>query len=369
MKKLSIFISAMLLVSSLSFATIRRVGFNGTAIVGVDYNDLQAAHNISNAGDTIQIYGSGYSCNVSKKIIFIGFGYNFDVHPSLQAVIGDAPSGATLFFGIGSDGSVATGLSGDFNIYDITTLSTNNPTINNITFLRCNGSLTIYNYGPFQAAYGVKASNINFFSGVLTYLNLTGNSSDQLPVSNLNVFNCILQSINLTNNNANTSASFINCVSPPNNVGFTFNTGFANILVKNCILAHSNAVNNINTIYVNNFFNGAQPAIINGSNNRWSQDWAVLFNRLGGTDDYAGYAGQTQFDENYFILKTGSPAINGGVNGSNIATDCGIFGGETSFVYKPSGVPAVPSIYKLTAPTFNANSNPFNVTISVKSNN
>lgn len=143
----------------------------------------------------------------------------------------------------------------------------------------------------------------------------------------------------------------------------------AGVLVKNCIFGGPGS-SNINTIFENNFFSEIEPAVLPlGSNNRWSQDWSVIFNRISSTDDNASYTGYPEFDEDYYVLKAGSPAINGGFNGAGAVTNCGIYGGELLYVYKLSGVPAVPSIYKLTAPTLNATSNPYNVTISVKSNN
>ena len=54
--------------------------------------------------------------------------------------------------------------------------------------------------------------------------------------------------------------------------------------------------------------------------------------------------GALTFDNRY-ELKAGSPAIGAGVGG----IDCGAFGGETP--YKLSGIPFVPLIYQVNAPT------------------
>jgi len=127
--------------------------------------------------------------------------------------------------------------------------------------------------------------------------------------------------------------------------------------------------NNINTVYENNFFTSSQPTPLPmGSNNRWGQSYATLFNRLGGTSDNISTSLLSTFNENYFLLASGSPAINGGFNTAGTATDCGIFGGESGFVFKPGFIPAIPSIYNLSIPS-NTTSTPFNITISVKSNN
>jgi hypothetical protein len=145
--------------------------------------------------------------------------------------------------------------------------------------------------------------------------------------------------------------------------------GSGNFLVKNSIIKNYNAAN-INTVWENNFFGTTQPAQLPpGSNNRWGQSWSNLFGRLNSGSDNGGDISHSTFDENYYLLKTGSLAINGGFDAINNPTDCGVFGGELIYRYKLSGVPSLPAIYKLTSPTQAATSNPYNVTISVRSNN
>jgi hypothetical protein len=58
MKKL--FFLSLLFVSltTISNATIRRVGYNGIQLTGVDYATLAEAHTASVSGDTIQVYGN-----------------------------------------------------------------------------------------------------------------------------------------------------------------------------------------------------------------------------------------------------------------------------------------------------------------------
>jgi len=365
MKKFLLLSVAATLICSLSFATIRRVGYAGTSLSGVDFPNFSNAENASSAGDTIQIYGNNSHGAVTKQLVIIGFGYNFDVHPGLQAIGTDRPSEITLTFGPGSDGSIATGLSGNFNIGDP---YNTHITVANITFFRCYGRFDFLN----TIANGL-CSNIKILSSVIERLtsgSQYGYSSNDYPVNNLQVFNCIAGAIYL--DKSTTTASFINCVSSPSiyqGSGLSLNN--ATVLVKNSILSSASSTQNINTVYENNFFQQAQPVVLPpGSNNRWGQDWSVLFNRItNANDDASSYNSGAVFDENYYVLKAGSPAINGGFNSANAATNCGIFGGEPLYVYKPSGVPSVPAIYKLTAPSLTAGTNPYNVTISVKSNN
>lgn len=191
--------------------------------------------------------------------------------------------------------------------------------------------------------------------------------------SNLLLYNCILDgslNMNSANNGVGSSGAVINCVSNYGCCNY-LNLGQASFLVKNSILhLWSGISGNVNTVYESNFFAESQPAVLpQGSNNRWSQNWSNLFNRLGGTSDNPGHPSNSSFDEYYYVLKVGSLAINGGTNSQGNPTDCGIFGGEPIYQYRISGVPAVPSIYKLTAPSSAATVNPYNVTISVRSNN
>jgi hypothetical protein len=81
------------------------------------------------------------------------------------------------------------------------------------------------------------------------------------------------------------------------------------------------------------------------------------------------------FSNGYFASETGvqlalgSPALTAGKNNAGAATQCGVYGGEAGQVYKLSGIPAIPAIYQLTAPSINATTNPYNITTSTRSNN
>jgi hypothetical protein len=343
---------AILFISSYSFARIRRVGYNGLPLAGVDYTDFNSAHAASTTGDTIQIYGN-QSGTSTKQLVIMGFGYNIDNNPNLQAIGTDQPSDLSLTLGLGSANSILEGLSGNF------TISTSC-----ITFRRCFGTFTINN----NAVAGL--SNIRFESCGLQSCNM--NNSSINPVNNTQIYNCVYQNINFYL--AGTTGSVINCVTAsPAYVGSTLNLNNAGFLVKNSIIG-TYSTTNINTVYESNFFGTAQPAVLPpGSNNRWGQSWSNIFNRVvtfpTANLDQPSYIYDGNFDEDYFVLKAGSPAINGGFDAANNPTDCGIFGGEPVYLYKLGGVPAVPSIYKLTAPGAAASSNPYNVTISVRSNN
>ena len=355
-------IVAALFFCSLSFATIRRVGYPGIQLSGVDYADLQSANDAANAGDTIQIYSSSAtSGTINKQLVIIGFGYNLATNTGLQAIGTSAPSSAAITCGVGSNGTIVEGISGPFQISDLTGSTT---PISNITFERCNGSFSFLNYN----GYGL-ISNITIISCVVQSVQFGYNPPGSNPVTNLQIYNCIIEQVTLYD--PGTTALIENCVTvSPVYTYSNISLNDAQVLVNNCILGYSNSTANVNTVYNNNFFGDSQPTSLPaGTNNRWGQDWGAIFNRLGGTNDAAGLYNDPTFAENYYILKAGSPAINGGFNGANAATDCGIFGGEAAYVYKLSGVPAVPAIYTLTAPGTAASANPYNITISVRSNN
>jgi hypothetical protein len=63
-------------------------------------------------------------------------------------------------------------------------------------------------------------------------------------------------------------------------------------------------------------------------------------------------------------LKPGSPAIGKGLHG----VDCGAFGGGVPYIL--AGMPPVPSIYSLTAPSsVNSDVNTMKVTIAIAAHN
>lgn len=354
MKKIFTLIVSAILIWNISSAKIFRVGYSGIALTGVDFASVDAAENAAATGDTIQIYGNVSGGTLNKRLVILGFGYNFDIHPGLQVIGTEFPSNTTVTFATGSDGSIVSGVSGTFNIG-----GSGIPSISNITLQRCYGNFYLQNYQSYS-----QISDIKIISSVIISGGMQWNSAADYPVNNLQVFNCYVAGFSLYK--TGTSAVFINCVGPA--VTWMILPNEANVLVRNCIL-YGIHPSTTNTIFENNFIITAQPSTLPpGTNNRWGQSFANLFQRVG-SDDNPSYHAYGVFDENYFILKPGSPAINGGFDGNNNPTDCGIFGGEAPYVYKPSGVPAIPAIYKLTAPALNATTNPYNVTISVKSNN
>ncbi len=356
MKAIFLFCVAATLTGSVSYAKIFRLGYTGIPVAGVDFTDGQYTQleEAASAGDTVQVYGNISGILVSKRLVFIGFGYNFDKNTGLQNTNLDAPSNVQIYFLPGSDSSIAEGLAGFFMI------GNQDPEkqgvgVSKVIIRRCFGAINFFvNNGP--------VSDVKILSCVAT--GISQQQQDLFNVTNLLISNSIFSTISLYN--AGSSATIVNCSSEPGDGRLFIDQ--PSCLVKNSILALY--VPNNNIVYENNIFSQSQPAILPpGTNNRWGQSYENIFNRLGGTDDEPASISSSAFAENYYLLKAGSPAINGGFNNANAPTDCGIFGGEPAYVYKLSGVPAVPAIYKLEAPTLSAGTNPYNVTISVRSNN
>jgi hypothetical protein len=319
--------------------------------VGMDYADFNSAVAAAAVGDTLQIYGN-HNGSLDKRLVIIGFGYNFDKHPDLQAIGTEDPSSLTVWLNAGSDSCTFEGL----NLTAYTYSSKH-------TFRRCKVYCAFYNSTA-------SITNLKFQACLFTG---GGMNNSNFPCTNIQFYNCIFAgSLGMSQTGNTSNGAIINCVTMPNTIvgnSEFLSLGAAGFLVKNSILCGYSGTN-INTVYESNFFAPAQPATLpQGSNNRWSITWANLFNRLGGTSDNPGYYGYADFDENYYILKPGSAAINAGFDAANNATDCGVFGGEAAYRYRPSGVPAVPAVYKITASGNAATTNPYNVTISVRSNN
>lgn len=350
MRRLILSVVFISLLNHFAGATIRRVGYSGAPITGVDYTDFNAAQTASAVGDTIQIYGNVSGGTINKKLVIMGFGYNFDMITGVQTGNPAEPSRlSSLTFDVGSDSALATGLS----------INSINVNTSNINIQRCYISGYIYVRNDLRPI-----NNLKIISSTIYYIDLWSTTSNN-TCSGILFANSIINIIGF--NSIQSSGLILNCVTPANSGNWNF--GSAGFLVKNCIMSNYSS-SNINTIYENNFFSVSQPnPLPQGTNNRWGQSYATIFNRLGGTSDAPGNYNDANFNENYYQLSASSPAINGGFNSAGAATNCGIFGGESGFVFKPGFIPAIPSIYNLTAPGNAASNNPFNITISVKSNN
>jgi hypothetical protein len=78
--------------------------------------------------------------------------------------------------------------------------------------------------------------------------------------------------------------------------------------------------------------------------------------------------GSIVVDTQLILKPATSAALGTGRNSTNNATDCGIFGGEAGEEYIISGIPPIPSIYQLTAPSQTATGSTYNITVGIRSN-
>ena len=334
-------IAFCLLMTALIFthsveAKILRVAYSGPAVAGVDYSNVQAAVNAAAVDDTIQLYqnASVGSATVNKRLVFLGFGYRLEFNPALQA-LPSAGNYVDLNFVGGSEGSVVQGA----------LINRVNIGVNDITVSRCLGDLWL----GYNSTTGlVPITNVTIIS---SWLNIRG---DFGAVSNALVNNCILDYLDLPN----VAGLFSNNILLGNG-----NWRFGSCVVRNNIFTYqSRCVNGTSAIFQHNLFarNDNCGITITGSNNQFGVNMTNVF--LNWNNGSFG-------SESNLALKAGSPALGFGVDGNGNPTDAGIYGGDAGLVYKPSGIPPIPAIYHLTSPGLNANTNPYTITVSVRSNN
>lgn len=341
----------LILIIAHSFATIKRIGYWGTPVTGVDYATPALAVAACAAGDSLYVYGSGWSIDVTKRLVIIGTGYfyasntpsNTNFNANLQNY--NAYSGAVIQLYDGSSSTIVTGIVG----YVYCNSSHVSP-INNIRISNCywNSLATMLKAGmtydgwEFSKCYVTSQFNYNPTTSRMT---------------NLKILNNIFQSGSLSISSVAGQTGIVeNCTFYSYNQGNGW--GGANLLVQNCIFTTSGnagVTGYNNTVFNNCIFETVPSPGVTGSNNILSS----VANNI-----YVGLPTQgTATDDGRWALKVGSPALAAGIGG----IDCGAFGGVNP--YKLSGIPAVPAFIKLTAPSTAANTNPYTLTFSVKANN
>lgn len=328
---LTVFLSSMQYAN----ATVRRVGYFGNPIAGVDFQTLQLAHDASAAGDTLLIFPGNWNATYTKKLVTIGYGYfvsGSGNNPNLQTITN--PLVITVTLTTGSDFSIFTGLDG---------LSINESSgviINNIFISRCYISNLVFNNKTYTN-WQVTQSYIAGFNGV-SYGGL---------LYNLLVSNCLLSNCTFATNTAQTGLFMNNTfISSPN-------FGSGSFLLSNNIFVYG-MINQLNGVFQNNMGNSDYGAFPAGNGN-----FSITGTNMNNTV-FVGFPTQGAFsNDGRFVLKAGSPAIGAGIGG----VDLGMFGSTNP--YRLSGIPAIPSFYKLTAPSTSTSGNPYTITFSVNSNN
>ncbi len=314
--------------------------------ITADFTTVASAVSAATAGDTIYLESSPYNYSgtvtINKKLILLGTGYflSDSINPKTQWNRNNAILSSTLNFNPGSTGSVLSGVevSSTFNLNDSA-----------IIIERCyirNGIRLASTANSFANNCIIRQ---NFFSrgSNITSSTATGTAKDVLFHNNM-----IGSSISFSGNMDNTSAYFIN------NDFIVYNQHYLiNCIFQNNIFYNPNFGSYLgsNAFYNNIVNNGSLPSGNNNQLNVNLDNVYVDFNN-GSTGASPGVSGDGRY-----ILKAGSEALGTGVlNGA--AVDCGSYGGPAQYVL--SGMPAIPSIYKLTVPN-QVNSGVPTMTISI----
>jgi hypothetical protein len=329
-----------------SNARILRIGYPGTPLIGTDYSvtDITSAIDDASPGDTLQLYQQYWSTSgsftVNKLLHFIGFGYFLDKNPGLQAVNNTTNNTITVAFQTGSEGSTIQGLYG--NVY---------LAASNITVSRCRASIYL--------GYDINGSSVSGLSNLKLIANYLDNILEYgAGISNVYIANNAILGYNLSNS----SGTFTNNI--------VYNSGsFNSFLIRNNIFINSSPVPGGNTFEYNIFPDYGNG--ITGTGNQFSIDVSTVFQNYSDNSNFSvfyDYA-NSDYTDNRMAIIPGSPASGNGKKNDNTNTDMGVFGGEAGELYRLSGIPPVPSIYRLTAPSSTATTNPYTITISVRSNN
>jgi hypothetical protein len=323
---------------------------NNNTGVNADFADFPAAVTGASAGDTIYLESSATTYNgtsVAKKLVIIGTGYYLSgthLNPNTQA--NTNPSTLSyVYFVSGSAGSVLSGMtiSSQLMLGD-----------NAITIERCNTG-TSYLY----LGYTGNSNNDTIRQNVL-YI-ISGYSATYGATNTLIYNNIITYGVNFTADISGITGYLIN-----NDIGSTTygaaNISASNFTIQNNILyAPALGTYAATNVYFNNIVStsSATSNIPTGNANVFSvTDFTTVF--VGWGADASNYS-----PDGDFVLASGSPASGAGaLNGTSV--DCGAFGGPAPYIL--SGMPSIPSIYALTAPTqVNAGTASINVTISAAS--
>lgn len=378
MKKFSFLLIAVLLMTMIADAKIRRVGFFGSPISGTDYSSFDLANTAAVTGDTILMFpNTTINATITKKLTLIGPGNWLDPNSTpkgnanLQAFAGIATI-SSLFCGVGSAGSVITGFNGG-NIY----ITDNNITIARncevgvyVIYSANNSAITLTNIQILQN-YRVNIQAYNTNSSSCTNLNISNNLITRIYTASGNTYSGNIsnnvwaydatQSTNNLNGGPTTGSasynielgggayllqnnifvSYVNASAPSNGNYFTFSNGGNSIFNYNLALE-----TNVPTNWGTGTGNKITP-IANAAN------IFTAFPLIGTTSADARYQ-----------LKAGSPALTAGAGNTPI----GMFTGN--YPYKLSTIPTIPTIYTLTSPQGN---NPpgstIQISVSTRGNN
>lgn len=261
---------------------------------------------------------------VAKKLVFIGFGYFLDKNAGLQSLSSGDVYIVSLQFNAGSEGSVVEGAYGIFYINT------------NKIWLRRTRINTCYFYDN-NALSDIKITQC--YAGQITEYYANKGVTNLTLKNNYIGYASLNRSTGIFSNNVVDGTFYLNSFLVKNNI------------IGGCIIGSLNIVQN-------NIFS-TTCSISGGSNNQFNVNFTNVF-----TGWNFGIVSDSSL-----VLKAGSVAVNSGVKNDNTATDAGVFGGEPGEAYRLSGIPGVPSIYKMSAASQTVTTNPYVITVSIRGNN
>lgn len=297
-------------------------------------------------GDTLLVEASVNDYGIivlTKRLNIIGTGYFLDENLNLQNTAVTAKV-LQLTFDINSSGSLVSGIEGSGSTsfgYNAFYFS-NNP-LNNITITKCNIAQI-----RFQNAVGTLIHNVVISKNFIVSINYISASFGG---------NGTIDGLIITNNyfaNLTLSDRFLGSISQNvinNGVNIQGNEFQNNIVIGGTITPN----NNSNSTMHHNIFTFALPSFLTAaSNNKPSLNTNYIFQNYNDPSS----------DKKYQLRSVGScNECYQGFNGFQI----GMFGGSDPYVL--SGIPAIPTIYKLQSVSTTGVGSSIPVTISSKSNN
>ena len=332
------------LLNIVAFAKIWRV--NNNQNITADFTTLQAAHDGSSSGDTIYLESSPTSygaLNCTKKLTIIGTGYFLDENQGLQAFT--LPSiVAGITFTTGSAGSGIEGVStrgSAINIYvnDVVVRRNNLGSPNGAILDWSTGVIGIYSSVSnilITQNCALQVQNNSSSTGILITNNLLAANGYGGDATTENALNLHVNTVAIVKNNVTRRGGMV-----------VYNSNLTNNIMYRGSYAGSGNLSS------NNISNATQFGTTDG--NQSNIDMVSVFL---GTGSY----------DNFFKLKTGSPAIGAGYGSTQqLPVDAGLYGGSTPYVL--SGIPAIPSIYFFKNQPVGSNSDPIDVQVKVRSNN
>ncbi len=295
-----------------------------------DFRTLQAAHDSSfvQVGDTLYVAGSPVNygaLTLTKKLVIIGPGYWLAENPATQANPAHAATG-NITFQSGSAGSTIMGMyvTGVTYVY-----------ANNVTLRR-----NYYGNPIYMGTNSYSISNVVLSQSAINNIVYAQYTSTSITVSNNIIYGYL---------SGSSTSSLIVVNNVINWGGYGNPVAIENSQIENNVLYSGTSATTTNNTFSNNICNGSYiPASVS---NQLSVSMSTVLELSGSQDGR-------------YKLKAGtSPGIGAGTNGYDI----GAFGGPGAYVL--SGVPPIPAIYQVSAPTYGTSTQGLQVQVKTKSRN